>query len=321
MPIQQQEDPRVPVYLINGFLESGKTSFIDFTLKQEYFQNGEKTLLIMCEEGEVELDADLLRRINTTQVFFDDPADLTPENMRALELKHKPDRVLIEYNGMWKMEDIYNLQLPSGWLIFQVITTIDAQTFSMYTANLNMKSMVVAMVGDADMVIFNRCDDETPITKFRRSIKAVNGRAQVIFERGDGEMMDAVDELPYDLNADVIDIEDYDYGIFYVDAQDHPENYEGKTVHFKAMVLKSSDLISGIFVPGRHAMTCCADDLQFIGYVCHSKFARKLKNGDWVEVTAKIKYEYVRQYRGKGPVLYADDVKLTEKPQDEVIYF
>ena len=320
MPMQQ-EDPRVPVYLINGFLESGKTSFIDFTLKQEYFQNGEKTLLIMCEEGEVELDKELLARNNAVQVFFGRPEDLNEKALRDLEMKHRPDRVLIEYNGMWKMEDIYNMQLPSGWMIFQVITTIDAKTFAMYTANLNMKSMVVAMVGDADMVIFNRCDDETPITKFRRSIKAVNGRAQVIFEDKAGEMMEATDELPYDLAADVIEIEDYDYGIFYVDAQDHPENYEGKTVRFNAMVLKPSDLISGIFVAGRHAMTCCADDLQFIGYVCHSKFARKLKNGDWVEVTAKVKYEYVRQYRGKGPVLYAENVSLGKKPQEEIVYF
>ncbi len=320
MPMQQEE-PRVPVYLINGFLESGKTSFIDFTLRQEYFQNGEKTLLIMCEEGEVELDESYLEKINAVQVFFENPEDMTSENVRALEMKHRPDRVLIEYNGMWKMEDIYNLTLPSGWMLFQVITMIDAQTFAMYTANLNMKSMVVAFVGDADMVIFNRCDDSTDVTKFRRSIKAVNGRAQVIFEDVNGDMLEAADELPYDVNADVIEIEDYDYGIFFVDAQDHPEVYEGKTVHFKGMVLKSSDLISGIFIPGRHAMTCCAEDLQFIGYVCHSKFARKLKNGDWVDVTAKIKYEYVRQYRGKGPVLYADDVQLCEKPQEEVIYF
>ena len=320
MPMQQEE-PRVPVYLINGFLESGKTSFIDFTLRQEYFQNGEKTLLIMCEEGEVELDESYLKKINAVQVFLDSPENMTPETMRSLEMRHKPDRVLIEYNGMWKMEDIYNLTLPSGWMLFQVITMIDAQTFAMYTANLNMKSMVVAFVGDADMVIFNRCDDSTDVTKFRRSIKAVNGRAQVIFEDVNGDMLEAADELPYDVNADVIEIEDYDYGIFFVDAQDHPEVYEGKTVHFKGMVLKSSDLISGIFIPGRHAMTCCAEDLQFIGYVCHSKFARKLKNGDWVDVTAKIKYEYVRQYRGKGPVLYADDVQLCEKPQEEVIYF
>ncbi|MCR5742151.1 MAG: GTPase [Lachnospiraceae bacterium] len=316
-----QEEPRVPVYLINGFLESGKTSFMDFTLKQEYFRNGEKTLIILCEEGEVELDEKMLEQINAVQVVFDDPADMTPENMRALELKHKPDRVMLEYNGVWKMEDIYNLEMPSGWVIFQVITMVDGSTFAMYSANNNMKSMIVSMVGEADMVIFNRCDADTPLTKFRRSIKAVNSRAQVIFEGRDGEMMDAVDELPYDINADVIEIEDYDYGIFYVDAQEHPEVYDGKTVKFKGMVLKSADLISGVFVPGRHAMTCCAADLQFIGFVCHSKYARKLKSGQWVMVTGRIKYEYVRQYRGNGPVIYADNVSEAEKPADEVVYF
>ena len=319
--MRNKEEAQIPVYVINGFLESGKTSFLEFTLKQEYFRNGEKTLLIFCEEGEVELDQKLLDETNSIQVFFDDPQDFNAENIAALRERHKPDRVLIEYNGMWKMEDLYTMQLPEDWMIFQVITTIDAGTFNMYTSNMNMKSMIVAMVQEADMVIFNRCTEDTTITKFGRSVKAVNGRAQIIFENVDGEVMNAVDELPYDLNAPVINIEDYDYGIFYVDAQDHPENYDGKKVHFKGMVLKSAELLSGIFVPGRHAMTCCADDLQFIGYVCHSKFARKLKSGDWVDVTATVKYEYVRQYRGKGPVLYADDVHITEKPEEEVIYF
>lgn len=315
------EEPRVPVYLITGFLESGKTSFLDFTLSQEYFRNGEKTLIVMCEEGEVELSEEKLKELNAEMVFFDTPESFNEEALRALELRHKPDRVLIEYNGVWKMEDIYNLNLPSGWMIFQVITIIDGSTFAMYSSNNNMKAMIVAMVGDADMVIFNRCDDSTPLTRFRRSIKAVNGRAQVIFESKDGDVMNAVDELPYDINADVIEIEDYDYGIFYVDAQDNPDKYDGKTVKFKGMVLKSPELISGVFVPGRHAMTCCAADLQFIGFVCHSKYSRKLKSGDWVEVTAKVKFEYVKQYRGKGPVLYADNVSPCEKPEEEVIYF
>ena len=42
----------VPVYLINGILESGKTSFLNFTIRQDYFQIDDLTLLITCEEGE-----------------------------------------------------------------------------------------------------------------------------------------------------------------------------------------------------------------------------------------------------------------------------
>ncbi len=41
----------MPVFLINGFLEAGKTQFLEFTMDQEYFQTEGKTLLSVCEEG------------------------------------------------------------------------------------------------------------------------------------------------------------------------------------------------------------------------------------------------------------------------------
>ncbi len=54
-----------PVYMINGFLESGKTEFITYTLAQPYFQVRGKTLLILCEEGENEYDEKLLKLSRT----------------------------------------------------------------------------------------------------------------------------------------------------------------------------------------------------------------------------------------------------------------
>ena len=42
---------KVPVFVVNGFLESGKTVFCMDTIEDEYFSDGEDTLIIACEEG------------------------------------------------------------------------------------------------------------------------------------------------------------------------------------------------------------------------------------------------------------------------------
>ena len=110
--------------------------------------------------------------------------------------------------------------------------------------------------------------------------------------------------MPFDTDADVIEIDDADYGIWYVDMGDNPERYEGKTVHFRGMVLKSKDVGADFFVPGRMAMTCCADDTSFIGYVCKCASAKSLVMGSWVDVTATVKWGYMKVYDGEGPVLY-----------------
>jgi len=314
-----QAEPRVPVYLINGFLESGKTSFLNFTLSQEYFDTGDRTLIILCEEGEVELDEKRIRKMKADVVTVSSESELTEEFLMVMDAKYSPDRVLIEYNGMWNPLTIQNLKTPSDWVLYQGITTIDASTFNVYLNN--MKPLIVAMVNFSDLVIFNRCTKDMPLASYRRSIRATNPGAQIIFENVNGEVEEVPDELPYDLDAPIIDIEDIDYGIFFIDAQDHPERYKGKIVRFLGMAYLSKDFKGDTFVPGRHAMTCCAEDLTFCGYMCHSKYVHNLKSGDWVRVTAQVKYEKVKQYRGVGPVLYAQNIERAEKPEKEVVYF
>ena len=181
---------------------------------------------------------------------------------------------------------------------------------------------VVGWVSERDLVIFNRCQDEHPLANFRRSVKVVNSRAEVVFENEEGEIDDIFqDEMPYDMNADIIDIEDIDYGIWYVDMMDNLDKYVDKTVRFKGQVLKSRELNAGFFVPGRMAMTCCADDTQFIGYICKNPAAKRLRIGSWVTVTAKVKDEFMEVYNGRGPVLYATEIEAAEKPEQELVYF
>lgn len=178
------------------------------------------------------------------------------------------------------------------------------------------------MAKNADMVMFNRCRPEDPLPSFRRSIKVVNQACDVLFENEEGEIDNIFeDQMPFDTDADVIEIDDADYGIWYVDMGDNPERYEGKTVHFRGMVLKSKDVGADFFVPGRMAMTCCADDTSFIGYVCKCASAKSLVMGSWVDVTATVKWGYMKVYDGEGPVLYAKEIKPAKKPESELVYF
>lgn len=314
------EEILVPIYLMTGFLESGKTSFLKFTLEQDYFAIDGKTLLILCEEGEVEYNTEALELSNTVVEMVEREEDFTPQRLAAMDIAHRPERVLIEYNGMWPVSRFEEMRLPKGWGLAQHITTVDASTFQMYLAN--MKSLFMDMVRHAEMVVFNRCRPGDPLAAYRRSIKVVNQSAELIFEDEEGELDNIFeDEMPFDIGASVITILPEDYGIWFVDTMDHPDRYVGKTVKFKGWALKPQDLSSKYFVPGRLAMTCCADDTTFIGYICKSGYAPKLAEGDWVEVTAKVGFENMKAYHGEGIVLYAEHVEPCEPLPDEMVYF
>ena len=315
-----EDEIRVPIYFMAGFLESGKSTFLDFTIAQDYFQIDGPTLLILCEEGEVEFDEKQLKKSRTSVEVLNSLEELTPERLVAYDAFYSPERVIIEYNGMWQVSKFEEMQLPKDWGIVQHIVTVDASTFQVYMNN--MKSLFVEMVRNADMVLFNRASMDMQLASFRRSVKVVNQGAEIIFEDEEGEIEDIfAEKMPFDVDADVIEIMDEDYGIWFVDAMDHPETYEGKTVSFTAMVLKSREFAKDVFVPGRMAMTCCADDTSFIGYVCKSPEARHLKTGKWVKVTAVVDYEYVESYHKEGPVLTALSVEPVEPLKQELVYF
>jgi len=305
------------VYMINGFLESGKSEFIRYTLEQPYFRIREKTLLILCEEGEVEFDQKLLKKSRTEIELIEEEEDFTPEYLMELEKKHKPERIIIEYNGMWNFKE---MKLPVHWKIEQQITTIDASTFQMYFTN--MRSLLAEMLRNSEMIIFNRCDGIRDLSNFKRNVKAVNQTAEIIFEDSEGEVNAIMeDELPYDLSQDVLELNDMGYGIWYLDTLDNAYRYENKKLVFLAMVLKPKGFPKDYFVPGRMAMTCCADDMAFLGFACEYEGASKLTEKSWVKVTATLSWEYWADYKGEGPVLHAISVEPAAAPENEVIDF
>lgn len=314
------EENEIYVYLFTGFLESGKTSLIQGTIEEPDFMSGEKGLLICCEEGEIEYNEELLKKRNIDLVVVEEEEDFTPEFLQKCNDTYHPDRVFIEYNGMWDVQDVIEIEMPENWITVQVLTTIDAGTFQTYMNN--MGGMMVQQFTESDAVIFNRCDTDTPTAAFRRLVKANNRRAQIIYERKDGTIDNGMEEeMPFDLDADIVDISEDDYGIWYMDAIDHPEKYKNKTLRFKAIVYHPEGFPPEWIVPGRFAMTCCVDDIQFIGFKCHCKEGGQFQTRDWINITAKAKVEYTPEYQGQGIVLDAISVEKTEKSKEEIVYF
>ncbi len=310
------DDEVMPLFLINGFLEAGKTQFLQFTMEQEYFQAEGKTLLIVCEEGDTEYDPDLLTETRTSVVYVDSLEELSPARLEELELLYNPERVLMEWNGMWNQEE---LKLPKDWVIYQQVTIIDGSTFELYMKN--MKPLLGAMVRNSELIICNRCDEVEDLEGYRRTLLAMNNKAEIVFEDEQGEITEISEaDLPYDVSADVIQIGPEAYGIWYIDCMDKQERYKGKVVEFTGMVLKSKNFPKNYFVPGRMAMTCCEADMTFLGYVCKAREAKNLETRQWVKVRAKIEYEEWQDYGGVGPVLYAQSVEPAE-PIKEIVQF
>jgi len=307
----------IPVYIINGFLESGKTSFIKFTLSQKYFQIPGRTLLIVCEEGELEYEKRLLRKSGTDMEIIESQDDFTPEALMYLEKRYRPERIIIELNGMWNPKTI---SYPANWSVEQQITTINGATFSMYYNN--MKSLISEQIRNSEMIVFNRCDGIEELANYKRNIRAVNSGAEIIFEDSNGEINVSLDEeLPFDINSEVIELDDAGYAMFYVDAMDNPARYDGKIIEYVGTVMKPPKFPKGYFVPGRMAMTCCADDMAFLGYVARYDGIDEFKEKDWVKVNAEIRLEPFEAYGGIGPVLYVKKIEKTISPKEPVIDF
>ncbi|MCH5251789.1 MAG: GTPase [Lachnospiraceae bacterium] len=310
----------IPVYLFTGFLESGKTTCIKEILEEGNFEDGLKTLFLITEEGEKEIDENLLKYNKVIPVIIDEEEDLTEEKCISLVKEHKPARIMIEVNGMWNLEKLINKTIPENWVIVQTFTTVNAETFSMYINN--MKSLIMAHFQQSDLVIFNRCTKDMDKASMRRNVKGINRMAQVLFESEDGSVESNIEEeLPFDVTAKEIILEDDDFGLWYLDVSEHPEKYEEKMIIFKGQVYRNSTFPADAFVPARAAMTCCADDIAKIGFICHYGDAGKLATDDWVTVRVKVKPEFSRKHQSLYPVLWADKVEPAEPPAEEVVYF
>ena len=310
----------VAVYLFTGFLEAGKTKFISETLRDPNFNDGKrKYLLITCEEGEEEYDPENLPA-NVSYASFDDVQRITKDRLSAMQKRAGADIIVIEYNGMWMLDAIYNA-LPENFMVYQEIFIADSTTILSY--NANMRQLVVDKLTSAEMVVFNRTGESTDKMALHKLVRGVSRKANICYEDNAGEVEfdDIEDPLPFDVNAPIIDIKDIDFALFYRDMSEDFAKYAGKRVRFKGIVALDASLPKGNFAVGRHIMTCCADDIAYRGVVAKGMGALKLKTRDWVTVEGVLREEYSTLYRGAGPVLVVEKIERAEKPEQEVATF
>lgn len=321
MAKKQQEEVEYPVYLFLGFLESGKTKFIQETMEDKRFDTGEKTLLLVCEEGEREFDEGRFAPKGVVIEYIESEEDMTEERLSNIQRQYGIERILVEYNGMWLLEKFFEA-MPEGWMINQVMMFADAGSILEY--NRNMRQLVYDKVQYAEMIVFNRFDEnKTDKMELHKMVRNISRRPDIVYEDVDGkaEFDEIEDPLPFDVNAPVIEIEDRDFALFYRDISENLPDYADKTVKFKGIVACDKRLNDGTFVVGRHVMTCCEADIQYCGIVCITDGSLKVSTRDWVEVEAKIKIEKHKVYSGEGPVLYAIAVKRSQKPEQELATF
>lgn len=314
------EMKEMPVYLFTGFLDSGKTTFIQETLEDPNFNGIEKTLVILCEEGEIEFEPEKFANPNVHIVTIDEEEDLTPEFLSRLEKEGGYEKVIVEYNGMWMLDNLYGA-LPENWTVYQEMSFADARTFITY--NNNMRNLTVDKMKSPEMIVFKFFDESMDQMDYHKAVRMINRRCQIIYEYGeDNAVLDTiVDELPFDISKDYIEIDDKDYAIWYTDMNEEEDKYYGKTLKIKGRSLIGGGLEDDEFVIGRHIMTCCVEDITFGGLVAKYAKSQELEHGGWVVMTAQIKKEFNAMYQGMGPVFHVIDVQKVDAPEEEVATF
>ena len=307
---------QIPVYVFTGFLESGKTKFIQETLEDPRFNAGERTLLLVCEEGEEEYDLSRYPHKNVYLEVLEDAESVTTEELARLEKKHRAERVVLERNGMHFFQ-----KMPENWGIAQEVMFADATTILQY--NQNMRALVVDKLQGCEMVVFNRVPVGADVMPFHKLARALNRRVDIVYDFQDGSTTfdEIQDPLPFDLNAPVIEIGDDDYALFYRDITEESKKYDKKTVRFLAQVAKLRHDKVGMFAPGRFVMTCCEADITFMGIPCRYAEAASLRSRSWVRVTAKVEVKFHSLYKGVGPILTAISVEPAQTAEQEVDTF
>ena len=311
---------QIPVYAFTGFLDSGKTKFIQETLEDTRFNSGERTLLLVFEEGEEEYDISTYPHKN---VFIEvlDQETVTTKQLQNLAKKYKIQRVVAELNGMQLVGDLYS-RFPEDWVVAQEVVFADSTTFMTY--NANMRNLVMDKLVGGQMVVFNRLEPGQDTMPFHKLARAANRRIDILYDYTDGTTAfdDVEDPLPFDINAEVIEIRDEDYALWYRDITEEPKKYDGKTVRFKGQVAMLRRDKNNMFAPGRFVMTCCVDDIQFLGVPCKFNGSKALSPREWVMVKATISAEKHLLYQGEvGPVLTAISVEKAEPAVPDVAAF
>ena len=242
-------------------------------------------------------------------------------DLKDIAKKYKIQRVVAELNGMQLVGDIYR-RFPENWAVAQEVMFADATTFMTY--NANMRNLVMDKLVGGQMVVFNRLAPGQDTMPLHKIVRAANRRMDILYDYTDGTTAfdEMEDPLPFDIKAPVIMVNDEDYALWYRDVTEEPQKYDGKTVSFKGQVAMLRREKNSMFAPGRFVMTCCEDDIQFLGVPCKYEKVKTLEPRSWVAVTANISAENHTLYGGElGPVLTAIKVEPAQPAEPDVATF
>ena len=312
---------QIPVYLFTGFLDAGKTKFINATLMgDKRFTENRNVLLVLCEEGEEEYEPSLFASQNVYCGTIDKEEDISPVTLGKMTEGRNIDLVLVEYNGMWALDSLYR-NLPDGWAVAQETAFFNAEDILVY--NANMRAQTVDKLQSCDLAVFNRMEKSADVMPYHKLVRGISRSATIIYDFTDGTTQrdDIEDPMPFDVNAPVVEIEDRDYALFYRDLGENLADYEGKTVKFRGMTVENPALRKKEMAIGRKIMTCCADDVAYSGLVCEYDGAGFFPEGSWLIVTAKITLKKHPLYQNKGPVLKVLSAVRTDPPAEEIVTF
>ncbi len=304
----------VPLFIMNGLIESGKTTLIKEIIENNVSYQEGNTLLIVCEEGEVEYEKEWVEQYQVHVAYVDRIEDLTPDYLISLDELHTPAQIVIELNGFWNLDD---LEFPEYMPVYQMISLIDATKFGVMFNN--MRQIFKNLVQYSALVIFNRSDGVKELAAYRRQIRALNKDCQIAFEGKNGQLTSMLEEdLPYDIHKDTILLEEEDYPTWYIDVFDHYEKYFGKTIKFKTFV---RDILDETIVVGRNVMTCCENDIQFLGYEVIDLTNTMVAIGDCIYLECEVCHQYSSFAKEEVVMLKAKKISKLKKEEEKVLGF
>ena len=314
--MRKKKRQEIGVYVFAGFLEAGKTTYIQSLLSGPEVPRDMRPLVLQTEEGMEEMEP--IPGLDMTVRQITELEEITPERLWELEDESQCNTILLELNGMWQEEDIF-ARFPENWIPFRKFVLGDAGTFLTY--NANMRALAADKLRDATVVIFNRVGPDTDKLGLHKVVRAASRQVPIFFVGADGKEVpdDIPDELPYDLNADIVEIADRDYAEWERDISEEPEKYDGKVLRLHGFVVKSRDKRPGHFGFGRQVMTCCEADIAFLGFPAVCLPESQPVSGSWIELTARVDLQ--RKGEDVLPVLMALTCDKAEKPENTLATF
>ena len=309
----------IPVYIAAGLLDSGKTSFIKETLYDPNFNEGEKTLIISFEDGEVEFDEKFLKSTNSELIMLDSLDDFTIEYQNSLFENYDFDRIFIEANGMQdEFTFLVNRGLSRKFELAQILCMVDSSMFKLQLNNL--KTFFFNHIRLASVAIFNRFDNEDDFLYIRNNVKAVNPRIDLVFENSDHEIVEVNEADIFDLSSGHIEVSDNDFGVWYMDCANNPDKYENIEIQVNMRFQEDLPEYENAAILGRSAMVCCADDIAQIGVTCVGLDKKQMKMDDYYLLDGVLRT--IDDTNGdKTCILQVKSCKPGRKLADDLVYF